>query len=76
MPVVAMTSPVVVTAPIAAANVYGGRRDVIGVGLIDHGRRSEIDAQIDPCTCHGRRAKRENTENKTYRSLFHGQSLQ
>jgi hypothetical protein len=82
VPVLVMASPMVVvvmvimvTAPIPAADINDRRRDIVGVGLIDHWRRSEVDTEIHPRICNRGGAKREGTENKTNHSLFHGQSL-
>jgi hypothetical protein len=70
-----MVVVVVVTAPRPAADINDWRRDIVGVGLIDHWRRSEVDTEIDPRICDRSCAKREGTENKTKHSLFHGQIL-
>jgi hypothetical protein len=77
VPVVVMASPmvVVVTAPIPAADINDWRRDIVGIGLIDHWRRSEVDTEIHPRICDRGCAKREGTECKKNHSLFHGQSL-
>jgi hypothetical protein len=66
---------IVVTAPISATDIDDWRRDIVGVGLIDHWRRSEINTEIHPRICDRGRTKREGTENKTNHSLFHSQSL-
>jgi hypothetical protein len=63
VPTIVMVFPVVSAAPIAAPDINDWRRGISGVRLIDHWRRPQVDAEINPRICDRGCAKREDTES-------------